>query len=403
MRFRMKSIYFDVSVPKILATKALAPVLPFVYYTALSPVSFGDIPEQKLPGKNWVRVKSIITGICGADIAMFFVKASPKISIAALPGVPRAFMGHEVIGTVIEKGEGVTELSIDDRVVLERYLPCCSTKEINPPCSPCREGNYTLCENFSEGTLPPNLGAGFSEHFLAHKSQLVKVPKAITNDQAVLIEPTAVSLHAVLARPPKDNEKVLVIGAGTIGLGVIQIAKALNKKFTLYAIEKIPYKMELAKKYGADLILMGDQYKAVSKATGAKLYRGPLGNNTTLGGFDLIYDCVGYSQTIHDSLRWLRAKGDYLMIGNQLSPVAFDQTPIWQQEINIKGINAHGAEKFAGRKTSSFALAIDFIKSKKINVDDVITHRFDFAEYKEAFRLAQKKSDKVIKVVLKIS
>ncbi len=57
------------------------------------------------------------------------------------------------------------------------------------------------------------------------------------------------------------------------------------------------------------------------------------------------------------------------MIGNQLSPVALDQTPIWQQEINIKGINAHGAETFAGKKTSSFAIAIDFIKTKKINVD----------------------------------
>ena len=59
----MKSIYFDVSVPKILATKALAPILPYVYYTPISPVGFGDIPEQKLPGKNWVRVKSIMTGI----------------------------------------------------------------------------------------------------------------------------------------------------------------------------------------------------------------------------------------------------------------------------------------------------------------------------------------------------
>ncbi|MBN2224818.1 MAG: alcohol dehydrogenase catalytic domain-containing protein [Deltaproteobacteria bacterium] len=399
----MKSIYFDVSVPKILATKALAPALPFIYYTPLSPVGFSDIPEQELPGKNWVRVKSLATGICGADIAMFFVKASPGISIAALPGVPRAFMGHEVVGTVIEKGPGVTALAIGDRVILERYLPCCSTKEIAPPCGPCKEGNYTLCENFSEGTLPPNLGAGFSERFLAHKTQLVKVPKDITDDQAVLVEPTAVSLHAVLSRLPKRGEKVLVIGAGTIGLGVIQIAKALGKDFTLYALEKIPFKKELAKKYGADHVLEGDPYRAVAEATGAKLYRGPLGNNTTLGGFDLIYDCVGYSATIHDSLRWLKAKGEYIMIGNQLSPVSFDQTPVWQQELTIKGINAHGSETYQGKKTSSFALAMDLIGKKKISVDGLITHRFPFADYKQAFKLAKEKSSDVIKVMLKIS
>ncbi len=399
----MKSIYFDVNIPKILATKALAGILPFVYYTPVSPVGFGDIPEQKLPGKNWVRVKSVMTGICGADIAMFFVKASPGISIAALPGVPRAFMGHEVVGRVVEKGQGVTGLALGDRVILERYLPCCSTKEITPPCRPCKEGNYTLCENFSVGTLPPNLGAGFSEHFLAHKTQLVRVPDDITDDQAVLIEPTAVSLHAVLSRPPRAGEKVLVIGAGTIGLGVIQIAKALAKNYTLYALEKIPFKRKLAKKYGADHVLSGDPYQAMAKATGAKLYRGPLGNNTTLGGFDLIYDCVGYSATIHDSLRWLAAKGDYIMIGNQLSPVSFDQTPVWQQELTMRGINAHGSETYGGKRTSSFALAIDLIRKKKIKVDGLITHRFPFADYKEAFKLAKEKSGDVIKVVLRIS
>jgi 2-desacetyl-2-hydroxyethyl bacteriochlorophyllide A dehydrogenase len=312
-------------------------------------------------------------------------------------------MGHEVVGTVVEKGPGVTGLAAGDRVILERYLPCCSTKEINPPCGPCRQGNYTLCENFSEGALPPNLGAGFSEHFLAHKTQLVKVPKDISDDQAVLVEPTAVSLHAVLSRPPKKGEKVLVIGAGTIGLGVIQIAKALGPDFTLHALEKIPFKMKLAKKYGADKILEGDPYEAMAKATGARLYRGPLGNNTTLGGFDLIYDCVGYSATIHDSLRWLAAKGDYIMIGNQLSPVSFDQTPIWQQELTLKGINAHGAETYQGKKTSSFALALELISKKKVNINGLITHRFPFADYKEAFKLAKEKSGDVIKVVLKIS
>jgi 2-desacetyl-2-hydroxyethyl bacteriochlorophyllide A dehydrogenase len=399
----MKSIYFDVNIPKILVTKALAGLLPFIYYSPLSPVGFSDIPEQKLPGKNWVRVKSIMTGICGADIAMFFVKASPGISIAALPGVPRAYMGHEVVGRVVEKGPGATGLALGDRVILQRYLPCCSTKEITPPCRPCKEGNYTLCENFSEGTLPPNLGAGFSEHFLAHKTQLVKVPDDISDDQAVLVEPTAVSLHAVLSRLPKKGEKVLVIGAGTIGLGVIQIARALGKDFTLYALEKIPFKKKLAKKYGADYVLDGDPYKAVAAATGARLYRGPLGNNAMLGGFDLIYDCVGYSATIHDSLRWLAAQGDYIMIGNQLSPVSFDQTPVWQQELTMKGINAHGSETYQGKRISSFDLAIELIRKKKIRVDHLITHRFPFADYKEAFKLAKEKSSEVIKVVLKIS
>ena len=395
----MKSIYFDVSIPRILATKVLAKIVPILYYSPLSPVRFGTIPERELPGPRWVRVKNIMTGICGVDVAMFFVAASPAISIAALPGVPRVFMGHEVLGRVAETGSSVSALAPGDRVVLQRYLPCCSSKEIAPPCLPCAEGNYTLCENFSEGPMPENLGAGFGEGFVAHESQLMVVPQGMRDDQAVMIEPTAVSLHAVLKRPPRDGEKVLVIGAGTIGLGVIQAAKAVNPKAFLYVLEKIPFKKDLAKRLGADEILAGNSYDAAAAATGGKLYRGALGNNIMLGGFDLIYDCVGYSRTIHDSLRWLKARGDYVMIGNQLSPISFDQTPIWNQELSLVGINAHGMEEVAGRRISSFALAMEMVQEGRIKLDGLITHRFPLSSYREAFRLVKTKSQDVIKAV----
>ncbi|MBN1636776.1 MAG: alcohol dehydrogenase catalytic domain-containing protein [Deltaproteobacteria bacterium] len=397
----MKSIYFDVNIPKIFATKLLGRVKPSVYFSRISPVQYGYIPDQDLPGANWVRVKNKMTGICGADLSMFFVKATPKISIAALPGVPRAFMGHEVIGQVVEIASGVTDLKTGDRVTLQRFLPCCSMKEL-PLCDPCREGNYTLCENFSEGALPANLGAGFGDHFIAHRSQLVKVPDQITDDQAVLLEPASVSLHAVLKRPPKNGEKVLVIGAGTIGLNVIQFAKIINPECSVFLLEKIDFKKELGRTLGADHILEGDPYEAVAKATGGKLYRGPLGNNNILGGFDLIYDCVGHSGTIHDSLRWLKAKGSYVMIGNQLEPVAFDQTPLWQQELSIVGVNAHGCEKYKGKRISSFDLAMQMIKQGKVNLNGFITHRFPLDEYKEAFSLARDKTGQVIKIVFLI-
>ncbi|MBN2283256.1 MAG: alcohol dehydrogenase catalytic domain-containing protein [Deltaproteobacteria bacterium] len=398
----MKSIYFDVNIPKILATKALGGILPFVYYSPISPVAYGDIPERDLPGPRWVRVRTIMTGICGADISMFFVKASPRISIAALPGVKRAFMGHEAVGSIVEVGSGVQHLKTGDHVVLQKYLPCCSMKEIEPACPQCREGNYTLCENFSVGALPENLGAGFGPNFIAHETQLVKVPDGIPDTIAVLIEPASVSLHAVLKRPPKRGEKVLVLGAGTIGLNVIQFAKVLMPECRLYVLEKIPFKKELARKLGADVSIEGDPYESIAGETGGKLYRAPLGNNNILGGFDLIYDCVGYSNTIHDSLRWLKARGTYVMIGNQLEPVHFDQTPVWQQEITMVGINAHGCEHYDGRDISSFELAIEMIREEKVHLEDFVTHRFALDDYRKAFKLVKEKSADVIKAVFDI-
>ncbi len=398
----MRTIYFEVSVPKILGTRLLSRLSRSVYGSPISPVRYGELPDQDLPGPSWVRVRNRLAGICGADLSLFYVQASPSISIAALPGVPKAFMGHELVGKVVETGSSVTDLCPGDRVTLQRYLPCCSIKEIDPPCPHCQGGNYTLCENFSEGTLPENLGAGFGDHFLAHRSQLIKVPDEIPDDQAVLIEPASVSLHSVLKRSPRAKENVLVIGAGTIGLNVIQCAKAIEPDCNLFVSEKVDFKKELGLRLGADQVLEGDPYEAVARASGAKLYRGPLGNTTLLGGMDLVYDCVGYSGTIHDSVRWLRAGGDYVMIGNQLSPVRFDQTPVWNQELSLIGVNAHGFENHQGRRVSSFGLAMEMVRDGRINLDGFITHRFSLAEYREAFKVARQKVGRVIKVVFDI-
>ena len=398
----MRSIYFELSVPRILATRLLARLSASVYGSRLSPVRYAEVPDQDLPGPRWVRVKNVLAGICGADLSLFYVQASPSISIAALPGLPKAFMGHELVGRVVETGPAVTDLVIGDRVTLQRYLPCCSMKEIEPPCAPCREGNYTLCDNFSEGTLPENLGAGFGDHFLAHCSQLVKVPGEIPDDQAVLIEPASVSLHSVLRRPPGKEENVLVIGAGTIGLNVIQCARAVQPDCKIFLMEKVDFKKALGLRLGADHVLEGEPYEAVSRSVGAKLYRGALGNTNLLGGMDLVYDCVGYSATIHDSVRWLRAGGDYVMIGNQLSPVRFDQTPVWNQELRMIGVNAHGFENHQGRGVSSFDLAMEMIRDGSIDLDGFITHRFPLSAYRKAFDVARSKKERVIKVVFEV-
>ena len=398
----MKSLYFEVKPARILATKALGQLFPQVFFSRLSPVRYGDIPRRELPGAQFVRVRPQLAGICGADLALFFVMADPRISIAALPGVPRAYLGHELIGTVTETGAGVGHLAVGDRVTLQRYLPCCSSLEIDPPCEFCREGHYTLCENFSAGKLPEHLGAGFSEEFIAHTSQLLKVPDLISDDEAVLIEPASVSLHAVLRRPPVPGEKVLVIGAGTIGLNVIPCAKVLCPDCELHLAEKMAFKQELGLKLGAEHVLTGDLYEAVGRATGAKVYRGALKNTTLLGGFDLIYDCVGSPATVQDALRWLKARGTYLMIGNKLSPLRFDQTPLWNQELTLLGINSHGGEDLDGRRVSTFELAMEMIAEKRITLAGFITHRFGLDDYRQAFALVRDKPGQVIKVVFEM-
>jgi threonine dehydrogenase-like Zn-dependent dehydrogenase len=90
------------------------------------------------------------------------------------------------------------------------------------------------------------------------------------------------------------------------------------------------------------------------------------------------------------------------MIGNQLTPVSFDQTPLWHQELRLIGVNSHGSEVFNGRKTSSFELVMEMLLQNTIRLDNFITHRFPLDQYQKAFRLLRNASDKMIKVVFEM-
>ena len=105
----------------------------------------------------------------------------------------------KIVGDIVEAGPKVTSLTTGDRVVLQKLLPSCFNKGIEPKCRHCREGNYSICENVSEEGGPNSIGGGWSDYLVAHEGQLVRLPDAISDEEAVLIEPTAVAVHAVLA------------------------------------------------------------------------------------------------------------------------------------------------------------------------------------------------------------
>jgi threonine dehydrogenase-like Zn-dependent dehydrogenase len=164
-------------------------------------------------------------------------------------------------------------------------------------------------------------------------------------------------------------------------------------------MEPFPLKLELAKRMGAETLPDGNAYDAAGIATGAQVFHGHLKNSTLLGGFDVIYDSVGSSATIHDSLRWLAPRGDYVMVGTQLKSVGFDITPLWNQELRMIGVNAHGMEEYGGRKISSFELAMEWAAEGRISFDGFITHRFALEDYRDAFRTIQEHPGSVIKAV----
>ncbi len=397
----MKTIYFEGKISKVAIIKVLTAFSKKGYHSRLSPIRYKKFPDPKLPADNWVRVKNIETGICGSDMTFYKCAQGPSTAFLPIPCSKITYLGHETVGEVVEVGSAVKKFKVGDRVCMNKYMACCDLKGYSEDeqCEMCKAGNYADCENYGEpNKYNIHAGAGMGDSYLAPEGQLLSVD-GLSDDDAVLIEPFSVSLHAVLKRVPKENEKVLVIGAGMIGLNVIQFAKLLQPKCKIYVMENNPNKHEFAKKLGADVILTGEPYEAVAKATNAKIY-GKGKNRMILGGFDVIYDSVGKGTLFNDTLRWLRAQGTLVKIGYQMTKTKFDETPLWWQGLEIIGVDSHGMENYNGKKVSTFEIVKDMMLKKQLVTDGFITHRFKLDDYKKAFKLLIENPRDTIKVVL---
>jgi threonine dehydrogenase-like Zn-dependent dehydrogenase len=401
----MRTIYFEINIPKALVTKALRRVWPGVIWSPLSPSHFATLPEPRLPGPRWIRVSNRQCGVCATDLTLLLVQADPGVSMAALPGLKRFYLGHEVVSDVIETGPEVTTVQVGDRVIMDTRFtgPTCLSQEISPPCRHCSAGNYARCENQSRGDGPFGIGGGWGDGYTAHESEVFKVPAALTDDQAILVEPASVAARAVLRRMPRSGERVLVVGCGIIGLLTVRITRIAAPQTHITAMARYPHQAAMARRLGADEVISGgDRYEEIARVTGGQLYVGPLNNKMLLGGYDVIYDIVGTGQTIKDSLRWARAGGTVVLVGISPRLMKTDLSPVWHQEVNLVGSVVHGIEEWQGQRMHGFDLVIQWMQSGLLPTDDLITHRFPLEEHKRAVATATNKRTGAIKVVFQM-
>jgi threonine dehydrogenase-like Zn-dependent dehydrogenase len=230
-------------------------------------------------------------------------------------------------------------------------------------------------------------------------------PPELTLDQAVLVEPFGVGTHAVLRHPSKPGAKVLVIGTGTIGLSVLMAIKAAQPDCEATVISRYAFQSRTAERLGAKHILHNDEYQGIAKASGGKFFSAPMNKGIVVGGFDVIYDCVGNSTTLNDCLRWVKAKGKVVLAGAHMQPMTkVDMTAIWYHQIELVGVVAHGHEHHHGEHKHTYDWVIEFMKQGLYRTDGFITHRFPYKDYKPAIALANghKGKSQAIKVILQI-
>ena len=218
----MKAISFAAPIPTYLATQVAGRLSERWLVGPHACTRYADVATPDLPGQDWVRIRTVLGGICGSDLAIVALEASPSTSpFSSFPFV----IGHENVGVIEACGTSVRGFGVGDRVTVNPLL-CCEPRGITPSCAACAGGHHSRCDHFTDGAIAPGmfigttraLGGSWGEHFVAHQSQLVSVADGVSDTAAVMTEPFACCVHAVRGAMPEAGQHVLVIGAGTMGL-----------------------------------------------------------------------------------------------------------------------------------------------------------------------------------------
>lgn len=403
----MKAIQFDAAIPRYALGLAGQKVTPSVLWSGLSCTAMHDVPDLKLPNEEWVKIKTRYGGICGTDTGTIHLHTSPYLS--PFSSFPFTF-GHENVGTIVEAGARVKDFSIGDRVVVEPML-WCKPRGFSDLCRYCVRGETNLCERFREGILSPGVGTGFcrdtggswSENYIAHEAQVYRVPKNVSDENAVLVEPFTIGLHAALQFPPREDQTVLIMGAGVIGLLTLAALRATGSKASIWIVARYPFQADAARKLGVTDVIdgKGDYSAEIARRTGGEMLKPIIGKRVLGGGgVDITYECVGNDDSIDDALRLTRSRGRVVLVGVPGITKNVDWTPIFAKELDVvAAYNSNHAEPYKGEKRSAFAIAVEMMQNG-LDFSWLVTHKFKLDDYAHAFELLEKRgASKVIKAV----
>ncbi len=368
----------------------------------LGPLGFVRLEETErptLPGPDWVRVGTTASGICGSDIAA--ITAHDSLMLEPFQTYPFTF-GHENIGRLQELGPKVVGWTPNDRVAVAPMLAC-EQRGIEPPCESCRAGEYGLCVNTTEGALSPGFmigycadtGGGWSDSFVAHRSQLRRLPSEteLPDDVAVLLDPFVSALRPVLLHPPGDGDRLLVVGAGTIGILTVKALRLTGWTGEITVLGRYPFQNERAEAAGATRILRSadELFYWARSMDGAKAYKPTLAPRFVEGGPTLVYDTVGSEGTVRDTLT-LTAGGGRIVVVGSASKLAADWTRLVIRNLTLAGVFAYGLVPWKGEKRDIYDVALELLRGDGFAGLNMVTHVFGLEEYRAAIGAALDKS-----------
>jgi L-iditol 2-dehydrogenase len=340
--------------------KALVYTKPYCF-------EYSDFPDPAV-GDDDVLVRIKACGICGSDVHGFTGKTGRRI--------PPLIMGHEAAGIVEDMGRNVAGFEKGDRVCFDSTVYCNT-------CEACRKGFYNRCDKRQVlgVSIPAFKRHGAFAEYVAVPSWIVsKIPDQMSFVHAALLEPASIGAHAASRAPISASDTVLVMGAGTIGLFILQGAR-LRGAAKVIAVDIDEFRLGVAGKLGADAIInprKSDLKKAVLELTKGK-------------GADVALEAVGYAKTFADAVSVTKLGGCVVAVGNLEKKAEFDLQELVARELTFTGSYASSGE---------FRQCIDLVASGRINVEPLISDVLPLEEGPHAFERLLKAEENLLKIVL---
>ena len=435
----MKALVFPRNHLRFAAAMTMSRIKPGVG-AAVGPLRLEETEPPELPGPGWTHVRTRLAGICGSDLATIDGRVSryfePLVSFPMTPG-------HEVVadapaGTGSATANGAANLtnggadsaptngganpangatrsasagadsapangsaaprpSAGARVVLEPVLGAEARGEAPAwlGAAPADGDDYG---HLIGGRLEPGLqtgscastGGGWAEMFAAHSSQLHSLGSVSTSElsdeAAVMIEPTAAATHAVLRANVPDGGTVAVIGAGTMGLAAVAALRAFTNVSAIVVAARYPHQRSLAVSLGADLAVEPDELvRAVRRAAGTRVIGHTLGSGT-----DATIDAVASSASLSDAVAMTRPRGRVVVLGMP-AQVQLDLSALWHRETELVGAYCYGTEhgyaaepgtEHGGKAKHTFELATQLVRD--CSLENLVSELYALEDYKAA-------------------
>jgi 2-desacetyl-2-hydroxyethyl bacteriochlorophyllide A dehydrogenase len=314
-----------------------------------------------------VRVRVAFCGVCGSDLHRFRGDM-PLISV-----IP----GHEISGIVDEIGPGVTVVTRGDRVCVEPLIPCGN-------CRYCSTGHHQLCPNAR--FLAGDVDGGFAEYVCVPAQMVHRLPASIPLDQAALMEPLAVTVHAMRRGRVGRGSSVCILGAGTIGLLALQVARVSGAGQVLITAKRA-HQAEAARELGADGVI------PIDSDPGAEVLR-----MTDREGVDCVIETVGgNAPTPELAMQIARKRGRIVIVGAFASPQSFNFRTLVLKELQLIGSHTYD---FAPDMRRDFETSLGLVASGHVELDRFTRHRFPLERIQQACEAASTKELALLKALV---